>query len=204
MIDNEFEMGAMFPDRIIEQIKLRSVLKNRTVYLQGEINDDSALKTEYFLERIAKQDTDSGKKPEDCDPIILKINSPGGCVYSTMSIISTIESLKLQGFTIHTYATGIAMSGAFKVLISGSRRFCKKYTHMMCHQPSEFLYNYAKLIDQKRNAKILDEVWKKLQDIIVQYTNITYTQLQDITEQGKDWYFWAEEAIEYGIIDEII
>jgi len=191
-------------DKILEAIKLKEFIKNRTVYITGEINDDTALRVRYMLERIADKDVRDKISPDKREPIILKIDSPGGCVYSTMSIISTIESLKEQGFEIRTIALGMAMSGAFKVLISGSKRFCQRNTHLMCHQPSSFEFGYSTYMDKERNVEIIKAIWGRLKDIIVHYTSISYTELDDITEKNKDWFFWPEEAIKYKIIDEII
>ena len=201
---NDFLFEGFHEDRIVEQVKLSEYRRNRTVYIDDEITTNVATRVEYMLEQIARYDREDGKNPADCEPIILKINSPGGDVYSTMSIISCIESLKREGFTIHTIALGLAMSGAFKIFISGSKRFCQKNTHLMCHQPSSFEYGFSSYIDKERNTEVIKSIWQKLKDIIVEYTIISYEQLDDITEKNKDWFMWAEEAYTLKAVDEII
>lgn len=199
-----FLFEGFHDDRVVELCKQSEYRRNRTVYIDDEIDTSVSLRVEYMLEQLARFDLEDGKNPIDCDPIILKINSPGGDVYSSMSIVSCVESLKQQGFTIHTFAQGMAMSGAFKIFIAGSKRLCRRWTHFMCHQPNQFEYGFASYIDQERKAEVMREIWGKLKDIVCSYTKIALSQLDDITEKNKDWYFWAEEAVSLGVVDEII
>jgi len=199
-----FPFEGMFEDKFVEQIKQKEFRRSRTIYIDGEINDSTSIRVQYMLENIAKNDEKELKTIEDAEPIIIKINSPGGDVYSTMSIMSCIESLKEQGFKIHTYALGLAMSGAFKIFIVGTKRFCQKNTHFMCHQPNSFEYGVSTFVEKERNVEITRQIWLKLKIEIVRYTDITMEELDIITDRNYDWYMWAEEAIAKNVVDVII
>jgi ATP-dependent protease ClpP protease subunit len=193
-----------FSNRVLEAIKLKEASKNRTVYVTDEIDSDTALEVRYFLNKIVMADELEGVKQEDLEPITILINSPGGDVYASFSIISTIKTLQRKGYQINTSALGMAMSGAFKIFIVGSHRVCQENTHFLCHQPHSFEYGTATYIDKEREAAVTKLMWQRLQDIIIAHTNITQEELTDITEKNKDWYFWANEALERNIADEII
>ena len=199
-------MEVMIPiNKIVEEIKLNAYINERTIY----INDDSICEETEFIvnrmfEKIVERDLASGIKPSQAEPIILKISSYGGSVFASLSIIATIETLKDSGYKIIGKAYGKIMSGAFKIFISTSERICQRHTRFLYHQVQSYEIGHTSVEQTKRRLKDLEASWRRCQDVILKYTNITQEKLDDITEHDLDVYLWPEEAILLGCVDKII
>ena len=132
-------------------------------------------------------------------PIKIYIDSYGGYVYQCFGLISIMNSSKTP---IHTIVTGCAMSCGFMILISGHKRFGYELSTPLYHQVSSGVIGKAKDIEEEFiEVKRLQD---KLEEITLAKTNITAKQLEKIYKQKKDWYMTAEEALQLGVIDEII
>ena len=132
------------------------------------------------------------------DPIKIFINSPGGKVVPSLSIISAIESSKTPVFT---YCLGQAASAAAIILLSGHKRFCQKYSTVMIHEMSSGLHGAIQdmkeyLIDCKKSQYMYDE-------IITKNTKIKQSQLDDCYLHKRDWSFTSAEILKFKICDEI-
>lgn len=193
---------VQYPNRIIEEIKLNAFQNERTIYINEEITEETELLINRMFEKILKNDKREGLDIKDRKPINLKISSPGGSVFATLSIISTIESLKNKGYKIHGYSYGICMSGAFKIFISCSKRFAQSNTRFMYHQVQSYL-GYTSVEATKRKLDDLEDLWTRCKKVIKKYTKITDEELDRITKEDRDVYLWTEHAIELGIVDEI-
>lgn len=191
----DFSIGR---DGTIEEIKLRSALRDRRVFVNGTIDEDSMFKTCYLLDRIVALDEMNGTK-EDIEIII---DSYGGYIYHGLSLISKIEALKDSGYKVVTTANSIAMSMGFMILLVGSKRRALRYSRIMCHQPSSSCWN--SLQEMEEGVEETQALWQKMKELIIDNTNITEEQLDDIKARKYDWYFWADEALELGVIDAIL
>jgi ATP-dependent Clp protease protease subunit len=197
-------MEMMIPqNRIVEEIKLNAYLRERTIYINEQIDEDVEFLVNRMFEKIVVNDDKDNIPMENREPIKLKISCPGGSAYSTLSIISTIEALKERGYKIYGYSYGACMSGAFKIFISCSKRFAQKYTRFMFHQVQSFEFGHISLESSKRTVKDLEELWEKCKQIIMKYTTISEEFLNKISDEDKDVFMFSDEAIKYGIIDEI-
>lgn len=191
-------------NKIIEEIKLNAYINERTIYLNdNSIDEDTEFIVNRMLEKIVERDQKSGISPESAEPITLKISSYGGSVYATLSIISTIETLKESGYHIIGKAYGKIMSGAFKIFISCSERICQRHTRFLYHQVQSFELGHTSVEQSKRKLKDLEQLWRRCQDIILKYTKITQEKLDNITEHDLDVNLWPEEAIALGCVDNI-
>jgi ATP-dependent Clp protease protease subunit len=72
----------------------------------------------------------------------------------------------------------------------------------MCHQPSSA--SWGTLQDMEESLEETIALWDRMIGLITKYTNITEEQLQDIKSRKYDWFMWSEEALEFGVIDQII
>ncbi|MBQ5503565.1 MAG: ATP-dependent Clp protease proteolytic subunit [Oscillospiraceae bacterium] len=131
--------------------------------------------------------------------IFLYINSPGGSVSAGLAIYDTIRYLKCEVVTI---CVGLAASmGAF-LLASGAKgkRKALPNSEIMIHQPSGGAYGQAS--DVKIHADHIIKTRRKLNEILAERTGRPLSVIEEATE--RDNFLSAEEALEFGLIDEIV
>ena len=165
--------------------------KDRIVFLGTEVTPVSANIIVAQLLYLESQDRESD--------IFLYINSPGGLVSAGFSIYDTIQYIKPD---VRTICTGIAASmGAF-LLAGGTKgkRYCLPNAEVMIHQPLGGASGQA--TDIEIAAKHISKTKTKLATILAKNTGQPLDKVYEDTE--RDNYMSAEEALEYGIIDEVI
>lgn len=167
------------------------LLENRIIFLSGPIVEHSAnvvIQQLLYLQSVRR---DQG--------VNLYINSPGGLVDQTLAIYDTIQ---FMGAEVATYCIGQAASGAAVLLMAGvkGKRYILPNAKVMLHQP------YGGISGQAEDIRIqADEVLRdkeRLNSIIAKCTGKPIKQVADDTE--RDRYMNAQEALEYGVVDEII
>ncbi len=131
--------------------------------------------------------------------VSLYINSPGGYVIETLAIYDTIQSM---GAPMATYCVGQAASGGAILLMAGAkgRRFILPNAKVMLHQPSGGIGGQAEDIRIQADEILRDK--KRLNEIVAHHTGRTVEQVAEDTE--RDRFLTAEEAKEYGIVDEVL
>ena len=166
------------------------LLKDRIVFLGGEINDDTANLIVAQLLFLEMEDPDSD--------ISLYINSPGGSVTAGMAIYDTMQYIKPQ---VRTVCVGMAASmGAF-LLMAGEKgkRLALPNAEVMIHQPLGGAQGQA--TDVAIRAEWLMKTKKKMTAMMAEMTGQSLKKIQADVE--RDYFMSAEEALEYHIIDEI-
>ena len=187
-------------DNIYNEMLVQSVLKNRKIWFNDEVDDISCTKAIYYLEKLEKIDKINNKK----EKITLVMNSPGGIVYSGLMLISKIEEMKKRGYIIETITGGMSASMSFLIGISGSKGYRKgmKYSTFLCHQPSGGVIGTNLKI--KRVSDELDRLWEVSKTIIKDNTNMTDELLLEIYKTDCDYIMNSEQALSLGCIDEIL
>ena len=132
-------------------------------------------------------------------PIKIHIDSYGGEVYQILGLLSVMDNSKTP---IHTYATGAAMSCGFMMLIAGHKRFAHKYSTPLYHQVSNWAF--GNLTDMQERVAETKRIQKLLESFILQRTKLTKAKLKEVNSKKLDWYMTANEALDWGIVDEII
>ena len=166
------------------------LLKDRIVFLGGEINDDTANLVVAQLLFLEMEDPDSD--------ISLYINSPGGSVTAGMAIYDTMQYIKPQ---VRTVCVGMAASmGAF-LLMAGEKgkRLARPNAEVMIHQPLGGAQGQA--TDVAIRAEWLMKTKKKMISMMAEMTGQPLKKIQADVE--RDYFMSAEEALDYHIIDEI-
>jgi ATP-dependent Clp protease protease subunit len=107
-----------------------------------------------------------------------------------------------MGYKIITTVNSVAMSMGFMILLCGSERRGLKHSRIMCHQPSSA--SWGTLQDMEESVEETQALWDRMKELIIKYTNITNTQLEDIKSRKYDWFMWSEDALKLGVIDYII
>ncbi len=166
------------------------LLNDRIVFLNGEVNDSSA---SIIVSELLYLDS------LNHDDIYLYINSPGGSITSGMAIYDTMNYIKSD---VKTICVGLAASmGAF-LLSSGTKgkRCSLPNSEIMIHQPLGGTQGQA--TDIKIAAERILKIKDKLNKILAKNTGNDLKTIQQDTE--RDNYMDPEDALNYGLIDEII
>ena len=167
------------------------LLNDRIVMLCEEVTDASASLVVAQLLYLEGQDPDKD--------IQLYINSPGGSVTAGMAIYDTMQYIKCD---VSTICIGMAASmGAF-LLSSGAngKRFALPNAEIMIHQPSAG--TQGQITDMAIHLKRLEVIKKRMNRILADNTGRTVEEIQRDTE--RDHWFTADEAKEYGLVDQVI
>ena len=165
--------------------------EERIVFLWGEILPATA---GGLIMRLLELQAKHGGRD-----INLYINSPGGSVDDTLAVYDTMQFL---GCDVATYCVGQAASGAALILAAGTKkkRFALPHSKIMVHQPWGGVTGQA--ADIKIQAEEILRAKKLLNELLAQHTGRDVEQIQAETE--RDRYMTPTEALEYGIVDEIL
>jgi len=167
------------------------LLKERIIFLGSEINDVTANLVVAQLLFLEAEDPDKD--------IQIYINSPGGSVSAGFAIYDTMQYIKPD---VSTICMGLAASmGAF-LLAAGSKgkRFALPNADIMIHQPLGGAKGQAE--DIRIQAEKIIEIRERINKILADRTGQPLEKVARDTD--RDYYLTAEEAKEYGIIDEVI
>ena len=169
------------------------LLKDRIIFLGGPIDDDVANTVVAQMLFLEMEDPDQD--------IMLYINSPGGSVSAGMAIYDTMRYLKCE---VSTLCIGMAASmGAF-LLAAGAKGKRKRkalpHAEIMIHQPLGGAQGQA--TDIQIHAEQILRIKKTMNELLAQNTGKPLKTIEKDTE--RDHFMTAEQAKDYGLIDEII
>ena len=167
------------------------LLENRIIFLAGPINERSAsgvIMRLLYLQSIKKD-----------QPINLYINCPGGLVDQTLAIYDTMQHLTCD---IATYSIGQAASGGAVILAAGTKgkRLALPNSKIMLHQPWGGITGQAEDIRIQAEEILRDK--RTLNEILAKHTGKAMEKIEEETE--RDRYLNPKEAVEWGIVDEIV
>lgn len=167
------------------------LLENRIIFMIGEIS--YGLATSVVMKMLYLDNQKRGSE------ISLYINSPGGNVDDTMAIYDTMCFI---GSPVATYCVGRAASGAAIILAAGEkgRRHSLPHAKIMLHQPYGGVYGQA--ADIKIQAEEILKTKQMINEILAKHTGQPIDKIRAETE--RDRYLTAQEAKEYGLIDEVL
>ena len=167
------------------------LLENRIIFLQGVIVDENA--NELVMKLLYLQSENRRKD------IHFYINSPGGSVNATLAIYDTMQILSCP---VATYCVGQAASGGAVLLAGGAKgkRLILPHAKVMIHQP------YGNVGGQVSDIEIQAEQILKtretLNQILAEHTGKSLEVIAKDTD--RDYYMTAEEAKEYGVVDDLL
>lgn len=167
------------------------LLKERIIFLGGPINDQVANSVIAQLLFLASKD------PEK--EIQLYINSPGGVVTAGLAIYDTMQYVKCP---ISTVCVGMAASMAAVLLAGGTKgkRFALPNSEILLHQVMGGVTGEA--VEIEITAKQIMKIKDKINRILAKHTGQPLERIEKDTD--RDFYLSAQEAKEYGLIDEVI
>ena len=167
------------------------LLKERIIWLGGEVRDDNANAICAQLLLLAAEDPDRD--------IYLYINSPGGSMTAGMAIYDTMQYIKPDVVTV---GMGLAASMGQFLLTAGApgKRYITPHTRVLLHQPLGGAGGSATEI--RINADLILGMKKELAAITASRTGKTVEQVE--ADGDRDHWFTAQEALEYGFVDRVI
>lgn len=162
----------------------------------GEIDGNVGDAIDSYIRFFNRQDEQDGIPVEERVPIKIYIDSPGGDLIATFTMINSIRMSKTPVWTINI---GAAYSGGFFTFIAGHKRFAYPLASFLFHEGSTGTSGDA---GKFRNfADFYKKELDNLKKVVLEYTDITEEDYEK--HINDDWWFTAEEALEYGICDEI-
>jgi ATP-dependent Clp protease protease subunit len=167
------------------------LLKERVIFLCGPVED-------YVANVVIAQLLFLESENPDKD-IHLYINSPGGLVSAGLAVYDTMQFIKAD---VSTMCVGQAASMGALLLGGGAKgkRFCLPHTRIMIHQPLGGFQGQASDIDI--HAKEILKTRERLNEILAKHTGQPMERIQ--TDTDRDRFMGGEEAVEYGLIDEVL
>jgi ATP-dependent Clp protease protease subunit len=167
------------------------LLKERIIFLTGEVNDDSA---NIIIAQLLFLQSEDPKKE-----ISLYVNSPGGSVTAGLAIVDTMNHLKCD---VSTVCVGMAASMGAVILSAGQKgkRLALPNAEVMIHQPSGGAEGMAS--DIEISAKRILRRRESLNKILSKNTGQPLSKIEK--DGDRDFFMSAEEAKKYGIIDKIL
>ena len=167
------------------------LLKERIIWLGGEVRDENANAICAQLLLLAAEDPDRD--------IYLYITSPGGSVTAGMAIYDTMQYIKPDVVTV---GMGLAASMGQFLLTAGApgKRYITPHTRVLLHQPLGGAGGSATEI--RINADLILGMKKELAAITASRTGKTVEQVE--ADGDRDHWFTAQEALEYGFVDRVI
>ena len=167
------------------------LLNERIVFLGTPVDDQIANLMVAQLLHLESEDPDKD--------IFIYVNSPGGSVYAGLAIYDTMQFIKPD---LHTICVGIAMSMGALLLAGGTKgkRSALPNSKILIHQVSGGFSGQATDIEIQARETIATK--RRLEEIIAKHTN---QDLEKVSrDMERDYFMTAQEAQEYGIIDNVI
>ena len=203
MLINPFQSSLVTPESIVPMVIETSprgervfdiyslLLKERIVFLGTPISDPIANVIIAQLLYLEREDPDKG--------ISMYINSPGGVISSGLAIYDTMQLINSE---VSTICLGMAASMATVLLSGGAKgkRYCLPNSTVHMHQPLGGAQGQAS--DVEIAAREILRLADKLRGILSQNTGQDYDRIARDTD--RDYYLTSQEAVEYGLVDEIL
>ncbi len=167
------------------------LLKERVVFVVGQIEDQMA---NLVVAQLLYLESENPEKD-----IHLYVNSPGGVVTAGMAIYDTMQFIQPQ---VSTICVGQAASMGAVLLAGGAggKRYCLPHSRMMIHQPLGGFQGQASDIDI--HAREILSIRDKLNRVLAHHTGQSVEQIEIDTE--RDRFLSGEQAVEYGLVDEVL
>lgn len=169
---------------------------NRQLYI-GDITEGVGVAVDTVIRFWNKYDEDHNIQPADRKPIKIYIDSPGGSLTDTLTVI---DAIKLSKTPVYTICVGCAYSGGFFIFISGHKRYCYPNSTFLYHEGSTA--NGGDAGKFRNFAEFYDKQLEVLKQITISNTNID----EELYEKHRrdDWWMLASEALNLGVCDEIL
>jgi len=168
------------------------------IYYYAEIKRKNILKLNKKIKELELKLIGLGKTFNwEPPPIHLHINSFGGSIFAGVAAVDQILNCQIP---VHTLIDGCAASAATFLSVVGKKRYINKHAHILIHQLSSgFWGKFSEIEDEVKNLKRFMDMIK---DLYIEHTKIPKKKLDKLLKH--DLWLTPEEALKYGMVDEII
>ncbi len=175
----------------LEKKLQESFLKNRRVFLWGQVDDKSAKEV---VARLLYLDTQSH------DDIVLLVNSPGGVITAGTAILDAMDAVKSDVVTV-VIGQAASMGAVIAAYGKMGKRYAWKRSRIMIHQPLISGTMYGPASDIQIQAEEMLRIRKELNQLLADASGKTLEQLDADTD--RDNIMTSGEALEYGLVDAV-
>jgi len=167
------------------------LLKDRIIFLGTPIDDGVA---NLIMAQLLHLESEDPEKD-----IYVYINSPGGSITSLFAIYDTMKYIKPD---VATVCMGLAASAGAVILAGGTpgKRYSLPHARVMLHQPAGGAEGTSK--DIEIQAKLITDMRHQINGLLAEFTKKDIDQISVDTD--RDFWMTAQEALEYGIVDEVL
>ena len=167
------------------------LLKDRIIFLGTPIDDGVA---NLIMAQLLHLESEDPEKD-----IYVYINSPGGSITSIFAIYDTMKYIKPD---VATVCMGLAASAGAVILAGGTpgKRYSLPHARIMLHQPAGGAEGTSK--DIEIQAKLITDMRHQINGLLAEFTKKDIDQISVDTD--RDFWMTAQEALEYGIVDEVL
>ena len=167
------------------------LLKDRIIFLGTPIDDGVA---NLIMAQLLHFESEDPEKD-----IYVYINSPGGSITSLFAIYDTMKYIKPD---VATVCMGLAASAGAVILAGGTpgKRYSLPHARIMLHQPAGGAEGTSK--DIEIQAKLITDMRHQINGLLAEFTKKDIDQISVDTD--RDFWMTAQEALEYGIVDEVL
>ena len=167
------------------------LLKDRIIFLGTPIDDGVA---NLIMSQLLHLESEDPEKD-----IYVYINSPGGSITSLFAIYDTMKYIKPD---VATVCMGLAASAGAVILAGGTpgKRYSLPHARIMLHQPAGGAEGTSK--DIEIQAKLITDMRNQINGLLADFTKKDIEQIAVDTD--RDFWMTAQEALEYGIVDEVL
>jgi len=171
---------------------------NNHIYFYSGIKSNSILKLNKRLKEMeTKLLTYADSLEWEPPGIYLHVNSYGGSVFAGVAGMDQIRKCKVP---VYTVVDGCCASAATFLTVVGTRRYINKHAHILIHQLSSgFWGKFSAIEDEVKNLK---KLMAMIKDVYLKHTDISKKDLEKLLK--RDLWLSAEEALAYGLVDEIL
>lgn len=167
------------------------LLKERIIFLNGEINDSTANIVVAQLLHLQAEDPNAD--------ITMYINSPGGSIMDGLAIYDTMNFISCD---VSTVCVGLCASMASIILSSGAKgkRYALENSEILIHQASS--RTQGTVADMTIDMQHTIRMNEKTKNILVKNTNQSYEKISN--DINRDYWMPSEQAVQYGLVDKVI
>lgn len=167
------------------------LLKDRIIFLGTPVDDTVA---NLIMAQLLHLESEDPEKD-----IYVYINSPGGSITSLFAIYDTMKYIKPD---VATVCMGLAASAGAVILAGGTpgKRYSLPHARIMLHQPAGGAEGTSK--DIEIQAKLITDMRHQINGLLAEFTKKDIDQISVDTD--RDFWMTAQEALEYGIVDEVL
>lgn len=192
-LENNKEKEVKSFDQLVEYYQC---LNDRNLLI-GQIDYEIAIAVDSVIRFWNRADEEANIPVSNRKPIKIYLHSPGGYLTSTFTMI---DAIKMSKTPVYTIAIGEVYSGGFFTFLAGHKKYAYPHSSFLYHEGATANGGDA---NKFRNfAKFYETQLNQLKQIVLENSKITEEEYDKHIKD--DWWLTAEEAVEYGIADEII